>query len=54
MPRKSQVPEGRTIFNTHVDEKLHRDVRYVAIDRKIHLTTVADEALRLWLRAQRR
>jgi hypothetical protein len=54
MPRKSQVPEGRNIYNTHIDKGLHLKVRLAAMHRGVQLPEVTDEALRLWLRAQPR
>lgn len=40
-------------MNTHVDSKVHQRVRIVALKRKVPLSAVLDEALKLWLDAQR-
>ena len=47
------IPEGRQNVNTHVDSKVHQRVRIVALKRKVPLSAVLDEALKLWLDAQR-
>lgn len=46
-------PEGRQVLSTHIDPKLHERAKIAAIKRKIAFPVLMDEAVKLWLEAQR-
>jgi hypothetical protein len=47
------IPEGSQILTTYVDRKLRDRVKHAEIKRGVKLPIVIDEALRLWVEAQR-
>ena len=48
-----KVPEGRQGLSSNVNPKLYERARIAAVKRKIHMPAVLDEALKLWLEAQK-
>jgi hypothetical protein len=48
-----KIPEGRQILSTHIDPKLHERAKIAAIKRKVAFPMVMDEAIKLWLEAER-
>ena len=48
-----KIPEGRQKIQAHVNAKVYERVKVGAVKRKVYLSTVLDEAFKLWLDAQR-
>lgn len=48
-----KIPEGRRELSSHVNPKIYQRARIVALKRKVPMTKVFDEALKLWVEDQR-
>lgn len=48
-----KVPEGRVVLSAHIDPKVHERVKIALVKSKSNFNVACDEALKLWLDAQK-